>query len=105
MQTKPERIAKVIARHGIASRRQAEKLVENGCVKVNGQVIHSPALNIRADDTIEVNGKTLTEKATVNLWAYNKPTGYLTTRHDPQAAQPCLPTSARCRLISWRLAA
>ncbi|MBV1866624.1 MAG: pseudouridine synthase, partial [Marinosulfonomonas sp.] len=52
-----DRIAKVLARAGIASRRQAEKLIEEGRVTVNGKKITSPALNVTEKDKITVNGK------------------------------------------------
>ena len=69
-----ERIAKVIARCGHCSRREAEKLIADGCVKVNGVVINSPALNI-TDQSIKINDKLLNTKEKTRLWLYNKPKG------------------------------
>lgn len=69
-----ERIAKVIARCGYCSRRKAEKLIADGCVKVNGVVITSPALNI-TDQSIKINDKLLNTKEKTRLWLYNKPKG------------------------------
>lgn len=69
-----ERIAKVIARCGYCSRREAEKLIADGCVKVNGVVITSPALNI-TDQSIKINDKLLNTKEKTRLWLYNKPKG------------------------------
>ena len=56
---KGERIAKMIARAGLASRRESEKLILDGRVKVNGKTINSPALNLTKNDVIEVDGKLL----------------------------------------------
>ena len=69
-----ERIAKVIARCGYCSRREAEKLIADGWVKVNGVVITSPALNI-TDQSIKINDKLLNTKEKTRLWLYNKPKG------------------------------
>ena len=54
-----DRIAKVISRAGVASRRDAERMIEAGRVSVNGKVITSPALNVTAKDKIVVDGKAL----------------------------------------------
>lgn len=77
-----DRIAKVIARHGIASRREAERLIADGKVTVNGAVIDSPALNVREDDKIIVNGTPLGEKEPARLWLYHKPLGLVTSTKD-----------------------
>lgn len=69
-----ERIAKVIARCGHCSRREAEQLIADGCVKVNGKVIDSPALNI-TDQSIKINDKLLNTKEKTRLWIFNKPKG------------------------------
>ncbi|MEL7149965.1 MAG: pseudouridine synthase [Pseudomonadota bacterium] len=76
------RIAKVLARHGIASRREAEKIIEAGRVSVNGKVIESPALNVTDKDKIAVDGKPLEERDPPRLWMYHKPTGLVTTTKD-----------------------
>lgn len=67
-----ERIAKVIARCGYCSRREAERLIEDGSVKVNGKVINSPAINI-TDQSIKINDKLLSTKEKTRLWLFNKP--------------------------------
>lgn len=82
MDTPTERIAKRIARAGIASRRDAEKLIAQARVRVNGKVIDSPALNVVAEDVIEVDNKRLPEAAQTKLWRYHKPTGLVTTTRD-----------------------
>lgn len=78
-----ERIAKRIARAGIASRREAERLIEAGRVKLNGRVQKSPAVNVGPDDAIEVDGKPLGEPDSPRLWRYHKPSGLLTASRDP----------------------
>jgi len=79
-----ERIAKAMARAGLCSRREAEAWIAAGRVKVNGQKLTSPALNVTAADTILVDGKPLPAKEKVRLWRYHKPRGLLTTAKDPQ---------------------
>ena len=81
--TKPgDRIAKVIARAGVASRREAERLIEGGAVSVNGATITSAALNVTPADKIVVNGKPIEPPAPTRLWLYHKPTGLITTERD-----------------------
>jgi 23S rRNA pseudouridine2605 synthase len=79
-----DRIAKVMARAGLCSRREAEAWIAEGRVKVNGQKIASPALNVTDRDDIRVDGKPLPDKEKIRLWRYNKPRGLLTTAKDPQ---------------------
>jgi len=79
-----ERIAKVMARAGIASRRQAEAWIAEGRVAVNGAVISSPALNVTAADRIVVNGTPLPMAERTRLFLYNKPRGLVTTHSDPE---------------------
>lgn len=79
---KGDRIAKVLARAGVASRREAERMIEAGRVAVNGKVIDSPALNVTEADKITVNGAPLAEPEPPRLWLYHKPTGLVTTERD-----------------------
>jgi 23S rRNA pseudouridine2605 synthase len=76
------RIAKVIARAGICSRRDAEKMILDGLVKVDGVVITSPALNVTATNLITVNGDPLKAPEAARMWRYHKPSGLVTTHKD-----------------------
>jgi len=77
-----DRIAKVLSRAGIASRREAERMIEAGRVAVNKRIITSPALNVTASDKITVDGKPLREPEPARLWLYHKPPGLVTTTSD-----------------------
>ena len=77
-----ERIAKVLSRAGIASRREAERLIELGEVKVNGKVITSPALNVTPKDKITVRGEPVGQPEPPRLWLYYKPEGLVTSASD-----------------------
>jgi 23S rRNA pseudouridine2605 synthase len=79
-----ERIAKVIARAGLASRREAEAWIVAGRVAVNGSVISSPALNVTAADRIAVDGAPLRARERTRLFLYHKPRGLVTTHSDPE---------------------
>ena len=79
-----ERIAKVLARAGLASRRDAEEMVTQGRVTVNGRVINSPALDVTGNDVIAVDGKPLPPRERTRLFLYHKPRGLMTTHDDPE---------------------
>ncbi len=79
-----ERIAKVMARAGLCSRRDAEGWIAAGRVTVNGTVIKSPALNIGPADTVAVDGKPLPKAERTRLFLYHKPRGLVTTHADPE---------------------
>src|SRR5947209_8147620 len=79
-----ERIAKVIARAGLASRREAEAFIAAGRVAVNGAVIASPALNVTPQDLVTVDGEPLPRRERTRLFLYHKPRGLVTTSADPQ---------------------
>jgi 23S rRNA pseudouridine2605 synthase len=84
-QHKPgERIAKVIARAGLASRREAEAWITAGRVAVNGAVITSPACNVTAQDKVTVDDAPLPARERTRLFLYHKPRGLMTTHADPQ---------------------
>lgn len=77
-----ERIAKRLARAGVASRREAERMIADGRVRVNGRLIESPALNVGASDRIEVDGAPLAAAEPARLWRHHKPAGLVTTASD-----------------------
>jgi len=79
-----DRIAKILARAGVASRREAERMIEARRVTVNGKTIDSPALNVTSADRITVDGKPLKEPEPSRLWLYHKPAGLVTTTSDEQ---------------------
>ena len=79
-----DRIAKVLARAGIASRREAERMIEAGRVRVNGEIIARAALNVTGKDKIEVDGKPLDAPEPERLWLYHKPAGLVTSHRDDQ---------------------
>src|SRR5262245_15437107 len=79
-----ERIAKVIARAGLASRREAEAWIAAGRVAVNGAVIASPAVNVGPRDRVTVDGAALPTRERTRLFLYHKPRGLVTTHQDPQ---------------------
>ena len=81
---KGDRIAKVIARAGLASRREAERMIEAGRVTVNGKKIDRAALNVTDKDRIAVDGRDLRAPEPQRLWLYHKPTGLVTTNKDEQ---------------------
>jgi 23S rRNA pseudouridine2605 synthase len=86
---KGERIAKVMARNGLCSRRDAERWIEDGRVSVNGKAISSPALNVLPSDRIIVDGRPINkEKAKeTRLYRYHKPAGLVTSHKDEQGRE------------------
>ena len=78
-----ERIAKWLARAGVASRRESETLIEAGKVTVNGRKLTSPAFKVIGKETIKVNGKPVKAPEATRLWRYHKPSGLITTTQDP----------------------
>ena len=80
----PERVAKVIARAGICSRREAERRIAEGRVKIDGKVLSSPAVNVSPTNKILIDDNPLPPPAPYRLWRYYKPLGLLTTAKDPQ---------------------
>jgi 23S rRNA pseudouridine2605 synthase len=78
-----ERVAKALARAGVASRREVERYIADGRVAVNGKVLDSPAVKIDAGDVLTVDGAVVNEAEPTRLWRYHKPVGLLTTHQDP----------------------
>ncbi|QBX38176.1 rRNA pseudouridine synthase [Brevundimonas sp. S30B] len=78
-----ERIAKAMARAGIASRREVERLIGLGKVAVNGKILDTPATLVTRDDKITVDGKPIGSAQATRVWRYHKPAGLLTSHNDP----------------------
>ncbi|MFN5615346.1 MAG: pseudouridine synthase, partial [Brevundimonas sp.] len=79
-----ERIAKVMARAGYASRREVERLIGLGKVALNGRILDTPATLVTREDKITVEGKLIGQAQATRVWRYHKPVGLLTTHNDPQ---------------------
>jgi 23S rRNA pseudouridine2605 synthase len=79
-----ERIAKVLARAGLASRREVERLIGLGKIAVNGRILDTPAMLVTPEDIVTVDGQVIGAKEPTRLWRYHKPVGLMTTHKDPQ---------------------
>jgi 23S rRNA pseudouridine2605 synthase len=84
---KGERIAKRLARAGVCSRRDAERLIAAGRVTLNGTVLESPAINVTEADKITVDGNPVGGKERTRLWRYHKPKGLVTTHRDEKGRE------------------
>jgi 23S rRNA pseudouridine2605 synthase len=82
--SEPERIAKRLARAGLCSRRDAERWIMAGRVKVDGKLLETPAFTVTDASRIEVDGQPLPDSERARLWRYHKPPGELVTARDPQ---------------------
>jgi 23S rRNA pseudouridine2605 synthase len=78
-----ERVAKFLARAGVCSRRDAERLIAEGRVKLNGKVLDTPAVKVTAKDRVSVDGRPIGAAEPTRLWRYHKPSGLVTTHRDP----------------------
>ena len=81
---KGERIAKVLARAGVNSRRGVERMIEEGRIALDGKVLESPAVLVTSLKGITVDKETIGEVEDTRLWRFHKPKGMLTTHNDPQ---------------------
>ncbi|HEX6865872.1 MAG TPA: S4 domain-containing protein, partial [Caulobacteraceae bacterium] len=79
-----ERVAKALARAGVASRREVERLIEAGRVALNGQVLTTPAVKVEPGDILTVDGAVVEAAEPTRLFRYHKPTGLLTSHTDPK---------------------
>jgi 23S rRNA pseudouridine2605 synthase len=76
-------VAKFLARAGVCSRRDAERLIAEGRVKLNGKVLDTPAVKVTAQDKVQVDGRLIGAAEPTRLWRFHKPTGLVTTHRDP----------------------
>jgi 23S rRNA pseudouridine2605 synthase len=79
-----ERVAKALARAGVASRREVERLITAGRVRLNGRVLDTPAVKITPGDVLTVDGAVVAEAEATRVWRYHKPAGLVTTHADPK---------------------
>src|SRR3984957_14177269 len=79
-----QRIAKAMARAGLCSRRDAEAWIEAGRGSVNGQILESPAFNVRPDDDVRVDGERLRAAERTRMFFFPKPRGLVTTARSPE---------------------
>jgi 23S rRNA pseudouridine2605 synthase len=85
-ENKGQRIAKVIANSGYCSRREAERIIADGIVKVNGKIIDNPAILI-TDQSIKINDKLINPKQKPKIWIFHKPKNTIVSNNDPQNRQ------------------
>ena len=78
-----ERVAKALARAGVASRRDVERLIEAGRVAINGKVLTTPAVKVAPGDILTVDGAVVSDAEPTRMWRYHKPVGLVTTHKDP----------------------
>lgn len=78
----PERIAKFLARSGVCSRREAEKLIEQKRITVNGETVETPAFMVNGDEVVLFDGEKIKAKDKTRLWLYHKPAGLVTSHKD-----------------------
>lgn len=79
-----ERVARALARAGVASRREVERMIEEGRVALNGQVLSSPAVNVGPRDILTVDGQAVSEPEATRVFRYHKPVGLITSHNDPK---------------------
>lgn len=89
-----DRLAKVMARSGLCSRRDAEEWIKAGRVTVNGRKILTPAFNVTATDKVVVDGAPLAARAGTRVWLYHKPKGLVVTEKDPEGRPTVFDTLA-----------
>lgn len=89
-----DRIAKLLARAGIASRREVERMIAEGRVALDGKVLETPATILPNLKGVTVDGKPVTAAEPTRLFAFHKPTGLITAERDP-AGRPTIYTALR----------
>ena len=76
------RLAKMIARSGVCSRREAEEMIKQGRVTVNGEIVDSPAINVYGNEKVLLDGEKLPQVQVTRVWLYHKPAGLVTSHKD-----------------------
>ena len=79
-----DRIAKWLSRAGVASRRDVERLLAEGVIKLNGRTVTHPATFVSAGDVVQINGRVVDKPDRTRVWRYHKPEGLVTTHRDPE---------------------
>jgi len=79
-----ERIAKYLARAGVASRREVEAMIERGEVSINGKKLRTPAFKVTGSEDIRVKGDRVKSHEPIRVWRYHKPSGLITSTNDPE---------------------
>jgi len=82
-----ERIAKFIARAGVCSRREAERLITAGRISINGEIIDTPAIKVDDSDKVALDDNLLAAKQPTRLWIFNKPAGVIVSNGDPEGRE------------------
>jgi len=81
------RLAKFISDSGVASRREAERLIESGAVSVNSAIINTPVFFLDGSEDVIVQGKKISQQNEIKLYAFNKPINVMTTSNDPNGRE------------------
>lgn len=92
LEKKGERIAKVMARAGVCSRRDAERYIADGRVSLNGKLLETPAVLVNEGDKILIDGQPMPIKEHTRVWRYHKPAGLVTSHKDPEGRKTVFET-------------
>ena len=79
-----DRIAKWLSRAGVASRRDVERMLAEGVIRLNGRTVTHPATFVSAGDVVQINGRVVDKPDRTRMWRYHKPEGLVTTHRDPE---------------------
>ena len=89
-----DRIAKLLARAGVASRREVERMIADGRVAIDGKVLDTPAVKLTNLKGVTVDGKSVGQAEAARLFAFHKPSGLITAERDPKG-RPTIYTALR----------